>query len=60
MTESSWALSRTLISRRIMAKLSSVLRELRPETKVLVVESAAEMSSSRFRRSLQMTSSEVG
>ena len=48
------------ISMRMMAKPSSVLRVFRPSTKVLVVERAEEMSSSRFSRSLQTASMVVG
>ena len=48
------------ISMRMMAKPSSVLRLFRPSTKVLVVDSAAEMSSNRFSRSLQTASMVVG
>ena len=48
------------ISMRMMAKPSSVLRLFRPSTKVLVVDSAAEISNSRFSRSLQTASMVVG
>ena len=48
------------ISMRMMAKPSSVLRVFRPSTKVLVVERAEEMSSSRFSRSLHTASMVVG
>ena len=42
------------------AKPSSVLREFRPETKVLVLDSAVEMSKIRPIRSLLITSMVVG
>lgn len=57
--ESCW-LSRMRTSRRKMANWSSVLRELMPSTKVLVVDRAAEISSSSPWRSLHTTSSVVG
>ena len=44
----------------VVERPSSVLRVFSPSTKVLVLERAEEMSSSRFSRSLQTTSMEVG